>query len=139
MSNLLTYPAHDDAPDLVHIHVRAALDGTNDPTLDTGCSRFVSSIKHTSTGLITVTLKDGFVAVKATHPSIDAPTVVNLFAQVKAATLTPGTKTVTVDLFKLVSAGSGVDATATLADPPAAASNATHLNLVIVARNTVVA
>jgi len=128
--------AHDAVSGLLNIHVRAALDGSNDPTLDDGCAAYVSSIKRTSQGLYTITLKDPFVAVKACHAGIEAATLVNLLAQTKAIDLTTN-KTVKVDLYKMVSTGSGSDATPTLTDPPAAASNATFLDMLIVARNTV--
>ena len=120
--------------DTVEAAVSAALDGPNNPTLSGVDGRIIKSVVHTSTGLITFTLQDGFPRLRSAIPTLQKPTAVNLEAEISAVDMSA--RTVQVRLYKVVSAGSGSDSTVAAADPPAKASNALVLGLRLLFDNT---
>ena len=70
--------------DTVEAAVSAALDGSNNPTLSGVDGRIIKSVVHTSTGLITFTLQDGFPRLRSAIPTLQKPTAVNLEAEISA-------------------------------------------------------
>jgi hypothetical protein len=113
-------------PDILLLSLAAALDAANAPTVVEG-SNIIQSVTRTGTGEFTVTLRKGFVALRAFAPALQAATAVDLVPQLKSNDVSTA-KTIVVRLL----------AAATPTDPPAVGSNATLLSLLIAIRDTTV-
>jgi hypothetical protein len=126
MGSVNAFEVKATQPELLLLTVTAALDAANAPTIVEG-GNIIQSVTRTGTGEFTVTLRKGFVAMRAFAPALQAATAIDLVPQLKSNDVATA-KTVVVRLL----------AAATPTDPPAVGSNATVLSLLIAVRDTTV-
>jgi isopropylmalate/homocitrate/citramalate synthase len=126
MGSVNAYPVKATQSELLLMSVTADLDAANAPTIVEG-GNIIQSVTRTGTGEFTVTLRKGFVALRAFAPALQAATAIDLVPQLKSNDVSSA-KTVVVRLL----------AAATPTDPPAVGTNATRLSLLLAIRDTTV-